>query len=567
MNWTEGNLSRHSRDRQRNELLTQQKQHFAKVRNGLLKGGPKQSPISISFLGTHHSRDLTPRDDAPGAIYRQSSSPLLVAKRKRTQDLQGDLDHQSSIREKRKKLLGKADWVGLELQQPIDITFPGQLRTSTGSRWARVGRPQIRGVQKRREPASTPNAEAMKDDYRSGPLRIQIGSRDINPSESTASQANIRRYSLAPRPLAKSSQGSSNPISSPESSQARRKYVPPISSQFSQIPQSIPYRIAEDQSDAHPKVSMGLLVPEEPAHVVYSSSIMHEPIPNRKNSFRVLEWSPSRSEDRGSMQVEIERPLRPVPPSQEADQQRWKGFVPSSSDNLQTDILPAHPNASLSTSSRDSLLPSHLQRKLPSYDVSSESGPSFNYPWSGPSSSTRYQKVTPAAVYDNTINSPAEKPSHRHNEDQPMDDNSAWMKFVFDGDSDCVRRSCTPSFTATCGTYLLSSDGNEADERLPPGHSSEGHIATSDAIFTELASSNVATAGSTGMAESEPRFRFAQPRTFVGKLADSGIKAPLPSHHGGKRRGRPKRRAADGRTDIRGLPDFDGDPIEEFEDA
>ncbi|KAI0836754.1 hypothetical protein F5Y06DRAFT_288380 [Hypoxylon sp. FL0890] len=588
MNWTEGNLSRHSRGRQRNELVTRQKQHFAKVRNGLLKGGIKQSPISISFFGTHHPRDLTHRDNSGDATYRQPSSPLLVAKRKRTRDLQGDSEHQSSIREKRKKLLDKADWVGLELQQPIDITFPGQLQTSTGSRWARVDRPRARGMQKRREPASTPRLEVNKDDHRDRPLTIQIGSQEINPSESGASQANVKRYSLAPQPLAKTSQGRLNPISSPEPGHARHQYVPSTSSQFSQIPQSISYRIAGDRSDAHPQVSTGLFVPEEPTHVVYSSSIIHEPIPSRKNKFRVLEWYPSSSEDQGSMQVEIERPLRPIALSQEADHERWKRFVPSSSDNLHSDVSTIPPNASLSTSSRTSFLPSHLQRRLPSYDVSSEPGLSLNSQWSEPSAD--YQKETPAAIHDGTNNLPIQEPSHHQNEVQTTDDNSAWMKFVFDGDSDELEAAAfaeaaqqaamdiLPSemsaasvnqteTAASCGTDYRGSNKEMEDKSLLRETSSESHMATHSTIATESASSNVATAGSTSVAESESRFRFAQPRTFVGKLADIGVKVSLPANHGGKSRGRRKRRAADGRTDIRRLPDFDGDPIEEFEEA
>ncbi|CCF38990.1 hypothetical protein CH063_09938, partial [Colletotrichum higginsianum] len=66
-------------------------------------------------------------------------------------------------------------------------------------------------------------------------------------------------------------------------------------------------------------------------------------------------------------------------------------------------------------------------------------------------------------------------------------------------------------------------------------------------------------------------FRFARPKTFVGRLAsssvhDAGPILPLSIHPESKKRGRPKRRsrkkAKDGRANIRGLPDHDGDPIE-----
>ncbi|KAI0134235.1 hypothetical protein BJ170DRAFT_609026 [Xylariales sp. AK1849] len=67
--------------------------------------------------------------------------------------------------------------------------------------------------------------------------------------------------------------------------------------------------------------------------------------------------------------------------------------------------------------------------------------------------------------------------------------------------------------------------------------------------------------------------RFAMPHTFVGKLAASGLMPntlPLPARVSGggtgtRGRGRSRKKIFDGRTDIRSLPDFDGDPIEESE--
>ena len=66
-------------------------------------------------------------------------------------------------------------------------------------------------------------------------------------------------------------------------------------------------------------------------------------------------------------------------------------------------------------------------------------------------------------------------------------------------------------------------------------------------------------------------FRFAHPKLFVGSR--SGLSQP-PRVTGPsvgisltkKRRSRPKKRANDGRADIRGLPNYSSDPIEEFEE-
>jgi hypothetical protein len=67
----------------------------------------------------------------------------------------------------------------------------------------------------------------------------------------------------------------------------------------------------------------------------------------------------------------------------------------------------------------------------------------------------------------------------------------------------------------------------------------------------------------------EPHFRFAPPKLFVGRrstpnqvLRPTGAAVPLTfARH---RRGRPKKRALDGRADIRALPNYAGDPIEEI---
>ncbi|EXF74500.1 hypothetical protein CFIO01_01978 [Colletotrichum fioriniae PJ7] len=66
--------------------------------------------------------------------------------------------------------------------------------------------------------------------------------------------------------------------------------------------------------------------------------------------------------------------------------------------------------------------------------------------------------------------------------------------------------------------------------------------------------------------------RFAKPKTFVGRLASSSNRDPGPVlppsvNKVSKKRGRPKgrsrkKKAKDGRANIRGLPDYDGDPIE-----
>lgn len=63
-------------------------------------------------------------------------------------------------------------------------------------------------------------------------------------------------------------------------------------------------------------------------------------------------------------------------------------------------------------------------------------------------------------------------------------------------------------------------------------------------------------------------FRFAPPKLFVGSLSNSQPKRPAPARKVSlaQKRGRPKKRAGDGRADIRALPNYSSDPIEEIED-
>ena len=192
MNWTEGNLARHSRGRQRNQLLAKQRQHFDKARSSVLNGGVKQGPLTISFLGDELVVDRRPRDKISSVLH---SSPLQLQRehshrRLRERSLsklepvsrlsdrahgsttehntkqvysdevrppQGvkrslgshDPDENSGqpsrLHEKRQKLLNRADWVGISIQQPLNISFPGQKNRHDDRRWSKAVDNQTRG--------------------------------------------------------------------------------------------------------------------------------------------------------------------------------------------------------------------------------------------------------------------------------------------------------------------------------------------------------------------------------------------------------------------------------------
>ncbi|GAB1315051.1 hypothetical protein MFIFM68171_05261 [Madurella fahalii] len=78
-------------------------------------------------------------------------------------------------------------------------------------------------------------------------------------------------------------------------------------------------------------------------------------------------------------------------------------------------------------------------------------------------------------------------------------------------------------------------------------------------------------AGSSEQGTPGDQFRFVPPKLFVGsrsnlpgaKRRTEASSSVLPAK---RRRGRPRKKATDGRADIRALPNYSSDPIEEFED-
>lgn len=149
MNWTEGNLVRHSRNRKRKDTLLRQKEHFAKVRSGLLNANLKTSPPSISIFAN------TARSNSPVSC-RSSKSIPSIPSRKRSQEnglletshyfkdaslgfsddssFQKEQVGEDALSRKRQKLLMKSDWVGTTVQKPIRMDF-SKPRQSLGNPW------------------------------------------------------------------------------------------------------------------------------------------------------------------------------------------------------------------------------------------------------------------------------------------------------------------------------------------------------------------------------------------------------------------------------------------------
>lgn len=133
MNWTEGNLNRHSRARKGKETLLRQKEHFAKHRARLLDANANSSPPSISVLAvptqpvssvrrahleSTSSGNCQSGDQLISSRYFSGAHPKLPAPTHLP-----DGDAEEVMRQKRRKLLLKGDWVGTSVQKPIEMEF------------------------------------------------------------------------------------------------------------------------------------------------------------------------------------------------------------------------------------------------------------------------------------------------------------------------------------------------------------------------------------------------------------------------------------------------------------
>ncbi|TRX95162.1 hypothetical protein FHL15_003854 [Xylaria flabelliformis] len=594
MNWTEGSLARHSRGRQRNALLARQKQHFAKARNNLLNERAKQRPIKISFLASESSTESPSRVPVSRRPLDEPSSPLTLTKRESRQEFptclrDGNHEVLPTNLDRRKRLLEKSDWAGLGLQKPLDISFPGQVYAT--KRWTRVARAPERALNGTTKHAAAHGDERHERLKRSS-IRIQIGSQEVRPSIAASSQSSIERRTLEPK-----QQSSMSPR---DRMSETVRYV--------DSPGRQRHGYTNISSDCTSRASLALLGgPETPVNVIYSSSVIYEPAPRRHSDFQVLQWSPSGSEDRGSMQVEIGRRVRPVSHSQESEQQRWKDWIlagdnsnhPSDSPLTIMDAVETYTEGSGSSSLT---LPSHLQPRLPSLHLSSEADPK---PEHGPSGhedtgviigshgnpqDSRCLREKHSLLSSNRQCTPLKK------RDDTDDLNNIWMKFAFgdDDDSEELVMGAFKEAAHQAAAELRPSDTSGSTEEYTESTamcrgevSSLGRESECDTIFNESSSdSNMATKGTTGSetalsnmatigSKDEPprnSTRFTVPKAFIGKYAKADTTSVVqPSvagmpRSGKKGKGKRRKMAADGRPEIRNLPNFYGDPIEDIED-
>lgn len=140
------------------------------------------------------------------------------------------------------------------------------------------------------------------------------------------------------------------------------------------------------------------------------------------------------------------------------------------------------------------------------------------------------------------------------------------------------------SIEADAGSHVFSEDESGTDE--PVDHDpmpSEEMTSTAPEMArrspspqsslesASIVASMAVEAAQSEFAGTEQNFQFAPPRLFVGSRSiPTGVRRPgpgvAPLSFARPKRGRPRKRARDGRANIRALPNYSGDPIEEMDD-
>lgn len=338
MNWTEGNLARHSRGRRGKEVILRQKEHFAKARSGLLNG-TKKSPPFISFL-THvssplhkhssrsrHSHVVTatlspssrkrPRQkDAPTSSQFLQDVDLTLPQPPRSQRLK---EEDEGLQDKRRKLLSKGDWVGTTIQKPIQMEF-SQPRRSPSNPW---GPSQTRRRYSQHRSRHFDRIKLHKDllqealPVRRGDMRVRVGSQEKALFDS--SNASVRSRGHRRHRTTSLGEYSGNSWFVCLNSMLIR-----CSTDESQEIQHHGRKRRPRQDGADHSSS------SDQPHVLTSSPLVFQPVPRRLAMPPILSSGSVDSQNADSMVVQIRPHRPPVPPSQVEENHAWKEWVDGS---------------------------------------------------------------------------------------------------------------------------------------------------------------------------------------------------------------------------------------------
>lgn len=191
--------------------------------------------------------------------------------------------------------------------------------------------------------------------------------------------------------------------------------------------------------------------------------------------------------------------------------------------------------------------------------------------------------ATVGTVYLNDLAEPSdltESPPPTENSAKATYDHSSIGPTLESIVSDSDAPAGAPSVEANAGTSLasgteVSTDSLDRNDSISVEHAESStagsHSGPPPSMATSMAvvpaQSDVGVSDSGASAE---QFRFVPPKLFVGSRSNMPHSRRHTDARVGisltRRRGRPRRRANDGRTDIRALPNYSSDPIEEVEE-
>lgn len=221
MNWTESALNRHSRRKGWNEDAARQKQYFAKARarfhqSSIIKVPGAQtshfipSYIPQSSLGKDHQQNaskphlkLKPTPIVTRSHLLQLSSnsgtppngqPIMASRPqlgKRNQDSLRDTEGSQEneppdFEAKRRRLLEKSDWTGVEYQKSLITDYPRQSQSNTRKKV--IHQPQthlVRTISASRQQRSHNHRQVDRPTDQS--MRLRIGSQDLRWSRDSNS--------------------------------------------------------------------------------------------------------------------------------------------------------------------------------------------------------------------------------------------------------------------------------------------------------------------------------------------------------------------------------------------
>ncbi|VUC23718.1 unnamed protein product [Clonostachys rosea] len=354
MNWTEGALARHSRRRGWNEDAARQKQYFAKARahqcqrsvltntsEGVnsnfipdhIPQTPKSALInpriaSISQTSSQKSRRRArrPSNECRKMAPETFESPFFEMGRKRARDspVAKSLSPNPpppDIESKRRRLLEKRDWTGVEVQKPLIVDFSHP-------------RPENLFSHQRKGAYRGHGSSAYKAD---DPMKIRIGAHNLEWSHGNNSLLTPSLTSeLLPSLQDWDSLGSCTPVhvpSSPSHSSLGMCTSPSVQANI--LPpnchiQGTSYDVGSLLGQDTNCQSMDGCGGDEPKYKVQSTPReFHHPQPSRGERPRLFDLRSPEPEPPGSMIVELGGP---VPYQNLDEEEEWRNWLHSIDD-------------------------------------------------------------------------------------------------------------------------------------------------------------------------------------------------------------------------------------------